>query len=693
MELQPKIPFCRKAHAQVTARVGTSETILVFGGIGLDYTETSASGYLADLWSLNLVHQSFMWNEIFPVPGRQWPEQRKNFGYAVTQREGWLLVHGGEAFAASNILGDLWLHKDGNWICLDDASASASAAPAPRKNHALAVLPRSGQLFLMGGNGLIQKHGEQGTICHSDAYLLSLNAVLDGVADSGLEARARNASATTTWRAAASFPVPPRMRCFEGFSAVGVVDSSSWERREKVFVFGGRYTTSEARRRLSSAAVASSSSSSSATAAARRTASSSSSSSSSSASGSGSGSSSGNVTKVVREESHHAYSNQAWLYDPLDNEWTRLLPDVEGLPMPIGRDRHACAYVRELDTVFVSGGRSYTTPLEASRRDAKGGPSSDSAGSGTGSSSGSGSGNNTSGLTDRESQASTIMDLWGFNLSSRTWTEYSRGGDEGGGSGTEAGQVGKAGARALSRRQGSRALGSPRPRVPAARYEHTISVWRGVSGRDAPQLVLFGGQHELRRSSISSLGRRLGSGPGSDPAAPDTEGASASLQAQDARHSSKSSWGILSDDDSYGAIGKHSQLNDLWSFALQGPREAWRLVSVGGCSSGDNGLLDTKPAIDVTAVIFVGTIVGAFLIGILAHRGMLHLTRWLRGGDYEQIDDDERKAGMGAAPHSSTHGGVQMGPAGPLGQSVLGSPRRASPTLQRSMGAGQGTRV
>jgi hypothetical protein len=112
------------------------------------------------------------------------------------------------------------------------------------------------------------------------------------------------------------------------------------------------------------------------------------------------------------------------------------------------------------------------------------------------------------------------------------------------------------------------------------------------------------------------------------------------------------SWGIVTDDDTgVGAIGIHSQLNDVWAVPLSGDVGssgvgAWRLVSVGGCSAGDSGLLSDKPVLDMTAVSFVVSVAAAFLVGVAAHRLLKLFQKWMRGGEYESIHEDSSHGGQ-----------------------------------------------
>ena len=626
-DIPPKIPFCRRGHAQITGESTAGNSIYVFGGVGIDYSSRNDGGFLADLWRLEIRTSSgFQWTQTSPSPGLPWPRPRKNFGACATQREGWLLVHGGETKAdayapdlGASILGDFWLRKNDGWVNIGSAGLlSASAAvPTARRNHALTVLPVSGQLFLLGGEAVstsasTRKSGgavESYVECGADAWLLHINAVIDSLAsssDSGpLESKAR-VNTSTSWQQVASFPaVNARQRCFEGFSATGVVDTFDGGSEEAVFVFGGRTTEGGAwRRRLSNSEGLSSAA---ALMPQRR---------------------SGNSTSkpaaapsTSNREGQLAYSSDVHLFHPATNTWTKLTPPptgADGPVSPVGRDKHAALYVRELDTVFITGGRSSVAFNASAATDeavlAGGDRQQQSASAGAHSSAG-------------ESGAYTIMDLWGYNLTSRTWRRYLSPDN--------------------SNRGSMRRL-NDRPLAPVARYEHTMSLWRGASGQDTPQIILFGGQHELRRSSIGGLRRRLMRQLDKRALDQDSE--------TTAKHGT--SWGIVTDDDTgVGAIGIHSQLNDVWAVPLSGnvgvsSVGAWRLVSVGGCSAGDSGLLSDKPVLDMTAVSFVVSVAAAFLVGVAAHRLLKVFQKWMRGGEYESIHED--------SSHAARQGGIEL---------------------------------
>jgi len=642
----PSIPFCRKSHAQVTGAGG----VIFFGGLGIDYIESASGGFLADVWRLLLrdspSHSSeeFEWMQLAPLPGRPWPSPRKSFGYGATQRENWLLVHGGESKTdtystsiVNSILGDLWVFRGDGWVKLLNSVVSTSY-PAARKNHVMAVLPKSGSLVIMGGQGLQLVSGKRSSSssnglnpllsCMSDVWTLNVNALIDSMmpahssmipgnttgnggfippSSSSLESKSR-ANETASWRQVSSIPLQnQRFRCFEGFSSTGVLDPADGS-KEKVFVFGGRYSdysVSPMRRRLEAAN-------------ARFTG-------GGGGGGGGGVGGGGNSTNVPE----YSYSNAAFLYDPAADLWTKLvLPP--GSFAPVGRDKHATVYVRELDTVFVTGGRSWTNLPRAVKQQV-----------------------NASGLVTRATGSYTIMDVWGFNLSSREWTEYASALPSPSPSPSpspvqhlEPQQAPLR--RRLSNEDGSEAEGIQRqrqrglsdlPTVPAARYEHTVSIWRGADGLGHPQLVLFGGQHELRRSSMR---RRLG-----DP------------EAQ--RPAKGGGWSVASDDDSsFGVVGVHSQLNDIWVLDLQaGPATNWKLVSIGGCSAGASGKINDKPGMDWVAVAFVSAVMAAFLFGVAAHRTVIALQKWYRG-NYDKIDEESVHGGASGA--ESAGDGISLGP-------------------------------
>lgn len=687
----PVVPFCRKGHAQITGTLSSRDTTLVFGGMGIDYTSPSSGGYLADLWRLELSASSsgFQWTQISPVPGRPWPIPRRSFGYAATLREGWLLVHGGETKAGDgSILGDLWLHNNEGWVKLaQNPSQPLAAMPSARKNQVMAILPKSGSLLLLGGQGLHQssstavgkKNGGESiplVSCMTDAWLLNVDALIDssvigvggpgpvGNSSSGeLETKSRY-NDTSSWRQVSTFPLAnQRLRCFEGFSATGVLDPTDGS-KEKVFVFGGRYsdsslgaTLTRRRRRLTSIA--------------RHGIDENSSSSGSKNSGGVASATTADHNPSSPQSPRYSYSNMAYLYDAAADSWTKV-PVPPGGPLPLGRDKHAAVYVRELNMVFVSGGRSYTSQPHASKAQSLGNDTStttttnnNSTGTSTSSSSAaattSGSGaNGQPGLVTRDSGSYTIMDLWGFNLTSRTWHEYSAPlpmptpaarEDPVAAAGTAGPKVSippAAGTAAAAAADTPSRLLSDYPLVPAARYEHSMSVWRGAEGADSPRLVLFGGQHELRRSSMRLRGRRLGAEPLDDYSKE--------------RHSSGGVWSLPSDDDSsFGAVGIHSQLNDVWSFdLLAGPTASWGLVSVGGCSAGATGKINDRAALDWVAIAFVSSIMAAFLIGIAAHRAVSTLQSWYRGGDYAKIGEASPRSPR-LSSREAAERGVQLG--------------------------------
>ena len=169
------------------------------------------------------------------------------------------------------------------------------------------------------------------------------------------------------------------------------------------------------------------------------------------------------------------------------------------------------------------------------------------------------------------------MDLWGFDLSSRRWSQYGDtssldddsylddtvdheedshsvisqdiavgGGSATGVSGNNKWWVGVAGD------------------LPAARYQHGLSVWRGVDGTEHPFLVCFGGERsdtpwDLKQgSNLRTSNIRETVSTGSDQTAID-----------DDFFSGAGSGG--SDNDNNGILGpisSHAQSNDLWLFPL-----------------------------------------------------------------------------------------------------------------------------
>jgi len=164
---------------------------------------------------------------------------------------------------------------------------------------------------------------------------------------------------------------------------------------------------------------------------------------------------------------------------------------------------------------------------------------------------------------------------------------------------------------------------------PCARFQHTMSVYRGKKGIDSPLLIMFGGQHSLRTSSL---------------------GSALQLGEEEEENSSKKKgdrgWGKFgsNDDDSRNI---HSQLNDVWIFQLNqlqpfspasttNTASGWRLVSRGGCLSGDDGRVIKKAGIDISALVVLCSISLAIVTGIVA----FHTIEKCRHGNYESLADE-----------------------------------------------------
>ena len=119
-------------------------------------------------------------------------------------------------------------------------------------------------------------------------------------------------------------------------------------------------------------------------------------------------------------------------------------------------------------------------------------------------------------------------------------------------------------------------------------------------------------------------------------------------------------WSVASDDDSsFGVVGVHSQLNDVWVLDLQaGPATNWKLVSIGGCSAGASGKINDKPGMDWVAVAFISAVMAAFLFGVAAHRTVIALQKWYRG-NYDKIYEDSVHGGASGAQSGD---GISLGP-------------------------------
>lgn len=540
--------------------------ILIFGGDGINYEQPSpGSTFLQDLWILSIAKKkvsktsnnvqqqeySHLWKRVSednsitggtstssPAVKTQWPGRRWNFGY-TTSEEGWFLLYGGEDATSNVHYDDTWVFYENKWLELQAFNGPYQGiGPGRRKGASLLLMPISGLVILWGGQrppiGVgkisspsiesvhIEEEEEEGRgrgrgrwrgpyiQCLSDTYIFNATAAIKKVAPNNYkrpkESFTRAHLHLEEWRRGSDFPGS----CLYGAEAVGILDPT--DGREKLFAFGGRYRAS----------------SFSAGESARGT------------------------------DTNYLLSDSIWLYDPLWDTWTMIQKDPShAVNWPEGRDKHAMVFVAELSTVFVSGGRlaDPTSPT---------------------------------GDADDSSSIDVVdMDLWGYDLITRKWSQYGdrsydddytsdevperntdadtdpslpvvvtpqgvletewTGFYEKGGVDNNKWWVGVAGD------------------LPAARYQHGLSVWHGEDGADRPFLVCFGGERsdtpwELQGVQGNLRHNTAGQNvvPGSDQTAIDDD-------------SFSGSGGGGADNDNGGILGpvaSHAQSNDLWLLPL-----------------------------------------------------------------------------------------------------------------------------
>lgn len=529
--------------------------VIIFGGDGINYEQpSSGSSFLQDLWILSIgksavrgvserdsiVEYTHSWTRIsedsdIPSGGNviasavttpSWPKSRWNFGYTTTE-EGWFLIYGGEDATNNVHYDDTWVFFHNKWLQLQVFyEPRTGLGPGRRKGASLLLLPLSGLIILWGGqrppvgggkrpieinevidiqgNELVNNGRSRGkgpyVQCLSDAYIFNATAAIKRMTPNDYTSRTKNYGHDhlhlEDWRRVTDFPGA----CLCGAEAVGVLDPL--DGREKLFAFGGRYRANSV----------------------------------------------STLGSIRGSESGYLLSDNIWMYDPLSGVWSVIEKDLSHtVNWPEGRDKHAMAFVAELNTVFVSGGR-LADPVS---------PSGD--------------------VDDIGTIDLVDMDLWGFDLSSRRWSQYgdSLSSDDdsyldddvdhdedsnniisqdiavgGGGTGTVSGNnkwwVGVAGD------------------LPAARYQHGLSVWRGIDGTEHPFLVCFGGERsdtpwDLKQGSnlrASNIREKISTG--SDQTAIDDD----FFSGTGSGGSDNDNGGIL------GPISSHAQSNDLWLFPL-----------------------------------------------------------------------------------------------------------------------------
>ena len=108
--ISPKLPFCRKGHSAVKGFSEDKHFLIIYGGEGLNYKESS-SKFLNDIWTLELDSSdpqkvSFRWEQQSSYP-------MKRFGFSTASNgEGGMILYGGmdASSKSSSYLHDLW-----NW--------------------------------------------------------------------------------------------------------------------------------------------------------------------------------------------------------------------------------------------------------------------------------------------------------------------------------------------------------------------------------------------------------------------------------------------------------------------------------------------------------------------------------------------------------------------------------------------------
>jgi hypothetical protein len=546
--------------------------VIIFGGDGINYEQPSpGSSFLQDLWILSIgkntvhgltehssiVEYTHSWTRIsedsdapsgnnavttsVPTPSL-WPKSRWNFGYTTTE-EGWFLIYGGEDATNNVHYDDTWVFFHNKWLQLQVFyEPRTGLGPGRRKGASLLLLPLSGLVVLWGGqrppigggkrpveisevidiqedeavrNGRSRGKGPY-VQCLSDTYIFNATAAIKRIIPNDYISHSKSYAHEhlhlEDWRRATDFPGA----CLCGAEAVGVLDPV--DGREKLFAFGGRYRANSI----------------------------------------------STLGSIRGSESGYLLSDNIWMYDPLSGMWSVIEKDLNHpINWPEGRDKHAMAYVAELNTVFVSGGR-LADPVE---------PSGD--------------------VDDVATIDIVDMDLWGFDLTSRRWSQYgdsfssdddsylddsedTNGDGDNSGSNNENSdedttnnvnvhvQVAVGGGSVTGVSGNNKWWVGVAGDLPAARYQHGLSVWRGVEGTERPFLVCFGGERsdtpwDLKQGSnlrTSNVRERVSTG--SDQTAIDDD----FFTGTGSGGSDNDNGGIL------GPISSHAQSNDLWLFPL-----------------------------------------------------------------------------------------------------------------------------
>ena len=411
-----------------------------------------------------------------------WPGRRWNFGHTVTEH-GWFLIYGGEDAGNDIHYDDTWVFFQNKWLKLQAFGGGQTGfgpqlelGPGRRKGASLLLMPLSGLVILWGGqrppNGGGNRQGKDFTRAlisdldiDSDTYIdgnlkesqysttgvqsdsgdfgslfyETSDSVMEGsegtgedylkqrwdsrISSAAVEAAKHVKNKTTigahdgyeskkgrgrgrgpsvqclsdtyifnataalldateemkhsyqsshgdhlkldTWRRVADFPGS----CLCGATAVGILDPQ--DSREKLFAFGGRYRA-----------------------------------------GFSSEKDEGNVNTA------YLLSNDIWLYDPINDTWTKVARDItKDLKWPEGRDKHAMVFVAELNTVFISGGRLSDPNINLGHNNFNqefiDGENSINS-------------NDDASYDDdtKSGMSMTDMDLWGYNLITRKWSQY-----------------------------------------------------------------------------------------------------------------------------------------------------------------------------------------------------------------------------------------------------------------------------
>ena len=353
--------------------------------------------------------------------------------------------------------------------------------------------------------------------CLSDTYIFNATAALfdatEGVKHPEQPSNMNHLN-LDTWRRVADFPGS----CLYGATAVGILDPS--DSREKLFTFGGRYRAGF-----------------------------------------------GSIKDDANANTGYLLSNDIWYYDPLSDIWTKVGRDItKDFNWPQGRDKHAMAYVAELDTVFVSGGRLSDPNINSGHdnnndRDSNNedyneyekdkDKNKDGKYIKSNNSNESNYSNDDNDDYDDDSRGKismTDMDLWGYNLITRKWSQYGDSDSDlsdydddniasiekreakvriepfvevnnetedqfqltnkaekkqkssSSRSSSSSNSNSNSNSNGKSQKGGNDANNNNKWWVgvagdlPAARYQHGLSVWRGWDGTDKPYLICFGGE-------------------------------------------------------------------------------------------------------------------------------------------------------------------------------------------------------